>query len=493
MAIKYVNLAEIMGQIDNARVNEANIQRQQKQSEMDDYSYQRTMRQDADTDAMRNIYKNSVSADGSFDEKKLLGDMLRANPEQGLKLKAEIEKRDVDRATLKNTNRTADITYKVEQSKYFRDRFANVIDQQSYDGVLNEGREMGAGWVQNAPVEYNPEFIKANAMNADAFVKQNSTKPKIGFTPSGTAYDELNPNINIGDNYGKSASSDMPANVKEYEYAKNQGYQGNFNDFKNNTLDTEKPSQIDLGAPRPSKLPWESITNEKERDKFKQKEYTLARSRIDKMASDVNEAKIAADDSARFMELNAKTGTGGAGDKVGIGRFARSLGDNYAEMEAITAKIAPNMRPEGSGATSNFDASQFQRATVGVDKTGNANKNIAAAIQLRAKNASDHQDYLNTYLEQNETLAGADSAWAKYQDTNPIFDKTKSKDFGVNQSRKDWKTYFGEQSIKEQSTSNAYKSKVPPKKYPHARQAPDGNWYVKDANGQSLPVNMKAK
>ena len=50
MARNYVNLAEIMGQIDNARANEANIRRQQKQSEMEDYNYQRTMRQDADTE-----------------------------------------------------------------------------------------------------------------------------------------------------------------------------------------------------------------------------------------------------------------------------------------------------------------------------------------------------------------------------------------------------------------------------------------------------------
>ena len=448
MARQFVNLADIMSKIDASRANESNIRRQQKQSEMDDYAYQRTMRQDGETDALRNVYKNSVGQDGSFDEQKLLGDMLRTNPEIGLKLKADMEKRDLERNKLKNDNRTSELSYKVEQSKYFRDRFANVIDQKSYDGILNEGRQMGAGWVQNAPAEYNPEFIKSNAMNADAFVKQNTSKPKIGFTPSGVAYDENNPNINLGDNYGKPASSDMPANVKEYEYAKNQGYAGTFNDFKNNTIDKEETTQINLGAPRPSKLPWESINNEKERDKFKQKEYTLARNRIDKMSEDIGKAKTAADDSARFMQLNAQTGTGGLGDKLGIGRFARSLGDNYSEMESITAKTAPNMRPEGSGATSNFDASQFERATVSVQKPGNTNKNIAAAIQLRAKNASDYQDYLNTYLEQNETLAGADSSWKKYQDANPIFDKTKSKDFGVNKSRKNWKTYFGEESGK---------------------------------------------
>ena len=36
--------------------------------------------------------------------------------------------------------------------------------------------------------------------------------------------------------------------------------------------------------------------------------------------------------------------------------------------------------------------------------------------------------------------------------------------------------------------SNAYTSKVPPKDNPNARQAPNGSWWVKGANGKFRPV-----
>ena len=52
-------------------------------------------------------------------------------------------------------------------------------------------------------------------------------------------------------------------------------------------------------------------------------------------------------------------------------------------------------------------------------------------------------------------------------------------------------TYFSEDGGTESTptqTSNAYKSKVPPKDNPNARQAPNGSWWVKGANGKFRPV-----
>jgi hypothetical protein len=53
--------------------------------------------------------------------------------------------------------------------------------------------------------------------------------PKIGFTPSGVAYDENDPSsLQLGQSYGKN---ELPSGVQEYEYAKAQGYQGSLRDW----------------------------------------------------------------------------------------------------------------------------------------------------------------------------------------------------------------------------------------------------------------------
>jgi Sec-independent protein translocase protein TatA len=54
--------------------------------------------------------------------------------------------------------------------------------------------------------------------------------PKIAFTPSGVAYDENNPTLQLGENYAKPEAK--PSAIQEYEYARGQGFSGSFNDFQ---------------------------------------------------------------------------------------------------------------------------------------------------------------------------------------------------------------------------------------------------------------------
>ncbi len=164
-------------------------------------------------------------------------------------------------------------------------------------------------------------------------------------------------------------------------------------------------------------------------------------------------AAATAADAKRFIELNKKISTGGATDKVGVGRWAQSFGAEYAELEAITAKLVPAMRAPGSGTTSDRDLAMFERATVGVDKPGKTNQNIANGIIARAEQAQEYADFRQTYLEQNGTLQGADRHWKEYVNKNPIFDPKQEGSFELNKSRKSWAEHFKGQGKAEKPAS----------------------------------------
>lgn len=197
-----------------------------------------------------------------------------------------------------------------------------------------------------------------------------------------------------------------------------------------------------LGAPVPNVLPWQNQSNSKDANKVKAAEITRGSKAIEQ---DVEEARKEAGLAAaaeRFIELNSKVGTGTVLDKSMLGRTARSMGSDYAEMESITAKLAPAMRQPGSGASSDYDGKQFERATVGVDKPKQTNENIARAVIARSRQAQDYADFRRTYLEQNGTLQGADRYWKQYVDSNPIFDPSKPGTFQLNQNRRNWREHF---------------------------------------------------
>jgi hypothetical protein len=198
-----------------------------------------------------------------------------------------------------------------------------------------------------------------------------------------------------------------------------------------------------LGVPVPKVFPWANQSRDIDKNKVKAAEVRAGGKLVDKDIEHASKEAGAAADAKRFLELNSRVNTGGISDKIPGGQLVQSMGSDYAEMQAITAKLAPMMRATGSGSTSDYDIKQFERATVGVDKPNAANKNIAAGIMARAQQAQDYADFRTTYLEQNGTLVGSDRHWKQYVAKNPIFDpKAKAGSFTLNTARQPWKDYF---------------------------------------------------
>ena len=218
--------------------------------------------------------------------------------------------------------------------------------------------------------------------------------------------------------------------------------------------DSSDIETIDMGLPRPTNLPWSRISDDKSRAVMQRNVYATDSKTLEK---DKENAKILTNFSAdadRFIELNRNVPTGSAIDKVPGGKWLASFGTDNAEMQSITAKTAPNMRPQGAGSTSNWDASQYERATLSVEKPGKTNLNIAKAMKARAQNENDFVDFRQAYLEQNQTLAGSDKYWDAYSKANPIFDKNKPGSLALNENRIPWRDYFLKNSINGSNPNN---------------------------------------
>lgn len=200
-----------------------------------------------------------------------------------------------------------------------------------------------------------------------------------------------------------------------------------------------------LGVPAPKVLPWANQTLPKDANKVKAQEQTRGAKEIEKDIDAAIKAEANAAEAKRFVALNKNTGTGGVVDKLGVTRWAQGMGNDYSEMEAITARLAPQGREPGSGSSSDLDVKMFERATVGVDKPSKTNANIAAALDVKAKQARDYAEFRQTYLEQNGTLQGADRHWKDYVNKNPIFAK-ESESFDLNPRRQTWVEHFRAQT-----------------------------------------------
>lgn len=126
--------------------------------------------------------------------------------------------------------------------------------------------------------------------------------------------------------------------------------------------------------------------------KFSEKAGEAEAKRLSENADQGQAARVAAGDLDRLEELGAAIGTQGAvaNVKQTFGPYANALGikiDNLDEIQAfssIVSRLAPTMRPPGSGATSDFEFKQFINALPQLSQTTEGRKLILD--QMRAMN-----------------------------------------------------------------------------------------------------------
>jgi hypothetical protein len=184
----------------------------------------------------------------------------------------------------------------------------------------------------------------------------------------------------------------------------------------------------------------------------------------------------------RFTFLNDINWTGGL-FSAPLTAGTRGLWDaEFKEMQAITAEITPTLRQPGSGATSDFDAKMFQAGTVGVDKPKETNAAIARAAIAASENLIAKAQFERAYGETWGHLNGADLAWKRYLEANPIFDPTAPQGrYQLNTNRQTWQDFF-----RSERGGVSPATETPPPA-PPAAAAPPAAVLNFDAQGNPIP------
>lgn len=192
-----------------------------------------------------------------------------------------------------------------------------------------------------------------------------------------------------------------------------------------------------LGVPVAQRDPFANMSG-KGREVFQRELYRQAEKRLTEADEGVSAATAMARDAQRFLQLQGNVTMQGP-----VAGRVPAFSDAAQEMDAITARITPQMRQPGSGATSDFDAKMFQMATVGRTKNTAANESIATGIIANARNAEARAQFMRDYLTVNGHLDGADREWRRYMNANPIFDPASPNTPKINESRRSYQDFFG--------------------------------------------------
>ena len=146
--------------------------------------------------------------------------------------------------------------------------------------------------------------------------------------------------------------------------------------------------------------PWAKVINPKEREKLKATVAIKDNAALNDLRDAVNRARANLRDMQRFGELNRRTPTGGL-----INQYSPiTWSADKQEMEAIEARLTPQMRPAGSGATSDFEGKMYGRGIPQVTKVGNANREIRLTAERALKLGEAELAFKEQYLQEHGYL-----------------------------------------------------------------------------------------
>lgn len=123
-----------------------------------------------------------------------------------------------------------------------------------------------------------------------------------------------------------------------------------------------------------------------------------------------------AQQAEQFMKYNKDVSTGpilGIPGAQGL-RALGPGGDKVQAMQAIAARVAPQMRPIGSGATSDKDMAIYMQSFPGLQKHGNANRNITQDLTQDAAKAAAWASFAEKWGSVRGNLNGAQGAFDQF-------------------------------------------------------------------------------
>lgn len=314
----------------------------------------------------------------------------------------------------------------------------------------------------------DPAVLPANAQATQGFAVPGQAGDQGGLSQRAIQLVKLSamPGLSAGqkDAVGKLLSAELdqsklPDQVKQYVYARAQGYQGSLLDFKKEVASAGK-TEVNI------------LPGEKEYDKQNAKEFAeMNRKMIDGAQSARMKVSVLTRMGDLLNDPNLYTGAGG--DKVlSAKRLAKAVGIDVGDlssgeaMRAIGNQFALELRnPAGGagmpGALSDKDREFLQASVPGLEQSREGNAKIIDYMKRVAQRSIDVERLRQDYVKKNGRLnEGFYRDLEAYSNANPLFPEADKQ--GAGQA-------------------------APPMQ--GARQAPDGNWYVQQ-NGKYFRVDQ---
>lgn len=158
-----------------------------------------------------------------------------------------------------------------------------------------------------------------------------------------------------------------------------------------------------------------------------------------KYGENVAKAQSTYDEYANADRLLDQIDTGAQYLVPGAAKLKAAFNPAFSEFVAAQNKLIPTMRPTGSGSTSDKDMAIFAKATFGVDKPKEANRNIIRGRMAAAENERDMEQIRADWVTKGGSIVEFNNKWSEYVNSNPIFSSADGK---LNKNRKNAREWF---------------------------------------------------
>jgi hypothetical protein len=171
----------------------------------------------------------------------------------------------------------------------------------------------------------------------------------------------------------------------------------------------------------------------------------------------VKNAQSTYDKYANADRLLDKIETGGMNAVPLISGAKALTNPDVAQFIAAQNELIPTMRPTGSGSTSDKDMAIFAKATFGIDKPKEANRNIIRGRMAAAENERDYNQLKAQWISAGGHPVAFEQEWNNYLDMNPIFSND---DGSLNKTRVSGRKWFNSQEQYDNTTSGTLSNGV---------------------------------
>lgn len=168
-------------------------------------------------------------------------------------------------------------------------------------------------------------------------------------------------------------------------------------------------AQQEQEAPTGIRVPWANLPPAKA-DEARLRAAEYARKKIDANAAVVTQGEALQKSFDEFSDLNSKNRTG----EIYSGWLPDILqGAPEQRMTSIVSKLAPSMRIEGSGTTSDRDISMYIKSLPNVETKGSVNQATINSFNKDLARSKAKLQFLNEYYNTYGHIDGADTVWSK--------------------------------------------------------------------------------